>query len=478
MNKSNIGAEGDSPLDAKTQEKPGLIRQLGLFDSTMLVVGVVIGAGIFITTGIMAKTLPSAGLILVAWIVGGILTLAGALTYAELGASMPEAGGQYVFIRKAYGPLSGFLFGWITFAIYMNGVIAYMSITFVEYFTYFLPFLSTDNVIFSSAFGLFGQTFNYTLSVGHLAAIALIAVLSTINFLGVRFGKSIQNTFTLVKIGIILLFIVLGLTSGTGTTIDFSLNPTGAGFGQIIIGFGLALVIGLIAFDGWNTLTWLGGEIKNPARNITLALIYGTGTITVLYLLINIVYLTALPINEMANSFKIAEDAALALHGNAATGVISAAVVISIFGGLNGVILAGPRIYYAMAKDKLFFRRAAHVHPRYRTPGFAILIQAVWASVLALSGTVEQLITMVMFVGISFWLVTAYSVFRLRKKYPDLDRPYKTWGYPAVPILFIIASAGILINTLVQRPMESLAGIGFTIIGIPVYYLWRNLSKK
>ena len=464
MNKSNRGADDDLPLDAKTQEKPGLIRQLGLFDSTMLVVGVVIGAGIFISTGIMAKTIPSAGLILLAWVVGGILTLAGALTYAELGASMPEAGGQYVFIRKAYGPLPGFLFGWVTFTIYMNGVIAYMSITLVKYLSYFLPFLTTDNFIFS-------------LSKQHVAAITLIAVLSAINFLGVRFGKSIQNTFTVVKIGIILVFIVMGLTAGSATTIDFSLNPTGAGFGQIIIGFGLAMVIGLVAFDGWNTLTWLGGEIKNPGRNITLALVYGTGIITVLYLLVNIVYLTALPIDEMANSFKIAEDAAYALRGKGATGVISAAVVISIFGGLNGVILAGPRIYYAMAKDKLFFKMAADVHPCYRTPGFAILIQAVWASVLTLSGTVEQLITMVMFVGIAFWLVTAYSVFVLRKKYPDLDRPYKTWGYPAVPILFIIASAGILFNTLLQRPMESLAGIGFTIVGIPVYYMWRTRSK-
>jgi len=467
-----------SRIITMAEEKYSLERRLGLFDSSMLVVGIVIGAGIFITTGIMAKVLPSASLILLAWIVGGLLTLAGALTYSELGASMPEAGGQYVFIREAYGPLSGFLFGWITFMVYLNGVIAYMSITFVEYFSHFLPYLSIKNIIFSPEMSLFGHTISFSLSAGHIAAILLIVLLSSINFLGVRFGKIVQNTFTIIKISIILLFIVLGITVGSKIPIDFSLNPTGVSAYQLVIGFGLALVTASLAFDGWNTLTFLSGEIKNPKRNLTLALIIGTGIVTLLYVLINFVYLSALPIDKMASSFKIAEDATYALHGKTTTGLISAAVVISIFGALNGVILVGPRVYYAMALDKLFFRKVARVHKRFRTPGFAIQAQAIWASILVLSGTVEQLIIFVMFIGVAFWVATASAVFVLRKKYPDRDRPYEAWGYPVVPIIFIVAASAILINTLFQRPVESFAGIGFTIIGIPAYYLWKKASLK
>jgi APA family basic amino acid/polyamine antiporter len=221
-------------------------------------------------------------------------------------------------------------------------------------------------------------------------------------------------------------------------------------------------------------VTFLSGEIKNPKRNLPLALLSGTLLITVLYVLMNYVYLRALSIDDMAGALKIAEEATASLYGTSASGLISAAVVVSIFGGLNGVILSGPRVYYAMAKDKLFFERAARVHPRFRTPGFAILLQAVWASILTLTGTVEQLITFVMFVGVSFWVVTGASVFILRRKYPDLPRPYKTWGYPIVPTVFVLASFGIVINALFERPLESMAGVGLTLIGIPAYFYWKG----
>ena len=461
---------------AKVEEQPGLVRQLGLFDSTMLVVGVVVGAGIFITTGLMAKDLPSPGLIMLAWFVGGLLTFAGALTYAELGASMPVAGGQYVFLREAYGRLPAFLFGWIFFLAYLNGVIAYMSLAFADYLSNFFPALSTSNVLLSVGWG---GTFSFAISAGHIVALAVIAILSLINFYGVRLGKGVQNTFTVVKIGIILIFIAWGMTSGTGTAMDFSINPGGVPFGQLMIGFGLALVTAFVAFDGWQSLTWLGGEIKNPTRNLTRALLIGTGVATFLYLLINLVYVRALTIEQMANSGNtIADSAARALHGQAGSGLVSAAVLISIFGGLNGVILAGPRIYYAMAKDSMFFRKAGEIHPRHRTPGFAILIQAVWASVLVLSGTVGQLITFVMFVGTTFWVVTGCSVFVLRRKYPHRQRPYKVWGYPGVPIIFIVASFCITINTLINRPMQSLPVVGLTVLGIPVYYFWQSRHKE
>jgi APA family basic amino acid/polyamine antiporter len=307
-----------------------------------------------------------------------------------------------------------------------------------------------------------------------VSAIVIIGLLSAVNFLGVVLGKTIQNLFTVTKIGTLLVFITLGLTVGKGSPVDLSLNPTGLSLGPLIMGFGVALITASVAFDGWNTLTFLSGEIKNPKRNIPLALLSGTLLITVLYVLMNYVYLRALSIDEMAGALKIAEESTASLYGTSATGLISAAVVVSIFGGLNGVILAGPRVYYAMAKDKLFFQSVARVHPRFRTPGFAILLQAIWASVLTLTGTVEQLITFVMFIGVSFWVITGAAVFILRKKRPDLSRPYKTWGYPVVPLVFVVASFGIVLNTLIERPLESLAGVGLTVIGIPAYYYWKR----
>jgi len=457
--------------EKKTQ---GLIRQLGLFDSTMIMVGIVIGSGIFLTTGIMARSIPSPALILLAWIVGGLLTLAGALTFAELGAAMPDAGGQYVYLREAYGPLAGFLFGWILFLVYMTGGIAALAVAFAEYFGYFFPSLSIQKEFFSTAVSVFNHSFTYSVSMGQLVGLAAIALLTLFNFFGVKFGKWVQNILTLVKIGTLLAIVALGFSIGKGRAISFVLNPSGMDFGQLVIGFGVALVAVSWAFDGWNNINFVAGEIKKPQRNLPLALFLGTLTVTILYVLTNYIYLYALPIEEMTGVVRIAERATSALFGGATAGVISAAVMVSAFGSLNGTILAGPRVYYAMARDKLFFRKVSEVHPRFRTPGFALLIQAVWASVLTLSGSFEQLFTFAMFIAIIFWITAAAAVFTLRKKYPELSRPYKTWGYPIVPVVFIIASFGILINTLIEKPVESLAGLGFTALGIPVYFYWRR----
>ena len=459
-----------------TKEKhPGqLLRKLGLFDSTMVMVGIVIGSGIFLTTGIMAKYIPSAGLILLAWIVGGLLTLAGALTYAELGAALPEAGGQYVYLREAYGNLAAFLFGWILFLVYMTGGIAGLALAFSEYFGYFFPSLSMGSTLFSQTFHIFGHSLTYSLSAGQLVGVTVIILLSIFNFIGVGLGKFIQNTFTVLKIGIIITIIGLGFLIGKGTAIDFSFKPAGMSFGQIIIGFGVALVAIIWAYDGWNNVNFVAGEIKKPSRNLPLALITGTMGITVLYVLINYLYLYALPIPEAVGVVRIAEKATTALFGASTGALISAAVIISAFGALNGSILTGPRVYYAMAKDGLFFRNVSRIHPRFRTPGIAILIQAIWASLLTLVGTFEQIFTFAMFIAIVFWIGATASVFTLRKKLPDLPRPYKTWGYPVVPALFILASLGILLNTLLEKPVEALAGIILTALGIPVYYYWKR----
>ncbi len=462
-------------MSKETNNPPSTLeRKLGLFDSTMVMVGIVIGSGIFLTTGIMAKSIPSPMLILLAWLVGGLLTLAGALTYAELGAAMPEAGGQYVYLREAYGQMAGFLFGWILFLVYMTGGIAGLALAFAEYFGYFFPVLSIDNIIFSQVINLFGHPIHYTLSAGQLIGVLVIILLSIINFIGVGFGKFIQNIFTIVKIGTIVTIITLGFAIGKGTSIDLSLNTGGFSLSQLIIGFGLALIAVSWAFDGWNNINFIAGEIKNPKRNLPLTLILGTLGITALYILINYIYLYALPIAEISGVVRIAEKATGALFGASTGAVISAAVVISTFGALNGSILVGPRVYYAMAKDKLFFQRVSRVHPRFRTPGFSILIQAIWASLLTLVGTFEQIFTFAMFIAILFWIAATASVFTLRKKRPDLPRPYKTWGYPVVPIIFIITSVGILLNTLFVKPVEALAGILLTALGIPVYFYWKR----
>lgn len=460
-----------APSEA-TESGPQLTRQLGLFDSTMVMMGIVIGSGIYLTSGIMAKGLPSPGLVILAWLVGGLLTLTGALTFAELGAAMPHAGGQYVYLREAYGPLFGFLFGWIAFLVYMTGGIAGLAVAFAEYLAIYFPGLSFKSVIFTIPL----PWTVYSFSFGHIVAVAMILVLTAINYRGLVFGKIVQNLFTVVKIGTLLLFIILGFTIGKGNGIDFSLVPqaTDWDFSQLIVGFGLALVAVNWAFDGWNNVNFVSGEIKNPRRNLPLALITGTLSITVLYVLINMVYFYALPIGEVVGEVRIAEKSARALFGGAAAGLITGAVLISVFGATNGSILAGPRIYFAMAKDGLFFKKVAEVHPKYRTPAFAVLIQGLWSCVLALSGSFEQLYTFVVFSALAFWVAVAVAVFVIRKKRPDLQRPYKVWGYPVVPLIFIITSVCILINTFLEKPVESLAGIGFAVIGIPVYYYWRK----
>lgn len=455
-----------------------LQRQLGLFDSVMIMVGIVLGAGIFITTGIMAKTIPSASLILIAWFIGGLFTLAGALTYAELGASMPDAGGQYVYIKKAYGALPGFLCGWILFLVYFSGGIAALSVAFAEYFGFFFPDLSLQKVLFQSEIKIFGTGINLSLSAGKLVAVSVILLPTVINIIGTGFGKIVQNIFSVVKIATLLAIIILGFTIGKGSAIDFSVNPSALSFGQIVTGFGVALMAVFYTFDGWNNINFVAGEIKNPGKNIPRTLILGTLTITVLYLLINYIYLYALPINELSGTIRVAEKATTILFGGTTAAIISAAVIISTFGSINGSIITGPRIMYAMARDGLFLKGAGKVHPRFKTPAISIAIQGVLAIVLAFSGTFEQLLTWIMFVSLIFWIFAAASVFTLRKKFPDLSRPYKTWGYPYVPILFILASCLIVVNTLIEKPLESIAGLAFTVLGIPAYYYWKRKGRR
>ena len=445
---------------------PKLDRQLGLFDSTMMVVGIVIGSGIFMTTGLMADALPSASLILIVWLLGGLQMLAGALTYAELGAAMPKAGGQYVYLREAYGSLPAFLFGWVAFIAYLTGTNAAIAVAVAEHLGSFYPSISNHNIVIGFDY--------FSISGGQIFAISLILILSFINYLGILFGKWIQNVFTILKIGSILFFALAGLFISTGNHIDFSINPTSMSIGSILTGMGIALVAVTWTVGGWEYVTFAAGEIKNPKKNLPLALIIGTVVIFVLYIIINIAYLKVLPMDSLIGELKVGEATAKSLYGPGIAGAFVVVVIISMFGSLNGNILVGPRISYAMAKDELFFSKAADVHPKFHTPGNAIMIQGLWASVLALSGTFEEIITLVVFVNFMMWIAASSTVFVLRKKQPELERPYKVWGYPYVPAFFIIFSSAIMINTFFESPQQSLMGIGLTLLGIPAYLYWKK----
>jgi len=445
---------------------PKLDRQLGLFDSTMMVVGIVIGSGIFMTTGLMAGALPSASLILIAWLLGGLQMLAGALTYAELGAAMPKAGGQYVYLREAYGTLPAFLFGWVAFIAYLTGTNAAIAVAVAEHLGSFYPGISTHNIIIGFDY--------FSISGGQIFAILLILILSFINYLGILFGKWIQNVFTILKIGSIFFFALTGLFISTGNHIDFSINPTSMSIGSILTGLGIALVAVTWTVGGWEYVTFAAGEIKNPKKNLPLALIIGTVVIFVLYIIINIAYLKVLPMDSLIGEIKVGEATAKSLYGPGIAGAFVVVVIISMFGSLNGNILVGPRISYAMAKDELFFSKAADVHPKFHTPGNAIMIQGFWAAVLVLSGTFEEIITLVVFVNFMMWIAASSTIFVLRIKQPELERPYKVWGYPYVPAFFIIFSSAIMINTFFESPEQSLMGIGLTLLGIPAYLFWKK----
>jgi len=454
-----------------------LDRRLGFFDAAMILVGIVIGSGIYLTSGIMARSLPSVPLLLLAWVFGGALTLAGALTYAELGAALPEAGGQYIYLREAYGPMAGFLFGWISFLVYMTGGIAALALAFSEYLGYFFPSLGMQATLVSIPLPPSGPDASFSISAGQLMAVLVVLLLSAVNFIGVGYGKTVQNVLTVLKVLTLASIIVFGFSLGRGAGIDWTLNPSHLPPARLLTGFGVALVAVSWAFDGWNNVNFVAGEIRNPQRNLPRALISGTLMITVLYILINTVYVHALPLSEMSGVIRIAEKATSSLFGTTTGAVISAAVLVSVFGALNGSILVGPRIYFAMARDGLFFKRAGEIHSRFRTPHFSILLQAIWASVLISAGSFEQIFTFSIFMAIVFWIAAAAAVFSLRRKRPDLPRPYRTWGYPVIPFLFILASAGILLNTLGESPVEALAGIVLTVGGIPVYLAWHRKSR-
>jgi APA family basic amino acid/polyamine antiporter len=445
----------------------GLVRGLGRWDSTLLTVGSVIGTGIFITTADIARVLPHQGMILLVWTLGGFLTLAGALTYAELGALYPRAGGMYHYLKEAYGTFWGFLYGWACFLVIMSGGIAALAVAFGEYLGSFVPFFSTRYILFSVPIG----GWNWTVSGGQIAGALAILLLTAVNYIGLREGAGVQNFLTVFRIGSILVFV--GLVFFVDAPASVSLVEP-LPHVNLLAAVGIGMIAALWTYDGWYGPTFSAGEMRDPQRTLPFGLVWGTVIVMVLYALINLVYFVALPLDEIAATPRIGETAAAALFGSGGGKLMSFAILVSTFGCLSATRRFSPRIYLPMSRDGVFFRSLGAVHPRFHTPGRSLWAQSLWAVVLTLSGTYEQIYTYVIFGGLLFHAATAGAVFVLRRKYPDVERPYRVFGYPWVPLLFILASVLLIGNTLLEKPIESLIGLVFIAAGIPAYLWWRS----
>ncbi|MFN2400212.1 MAG: amino acid permease [Gemmatimonadaceae bacterium] len=435
-----------------------LRRTLGLRDLILIVVGTVIGSGIFIVPAtVLRQTDGAIALSLLVWLVAGVLSLLGALTYGELGASKPDAGGLYVFIRDAFGALPAFLYGWTSFFVLGSGAVAALAVAFTQYLRQFISV---------SPLG------------AKIAAVLMIFVVMVINVRGTRQGANVQNWSTGLKTGAIVVMSILLLAMGRG----FSLPETHAWPAEagpsLIAGLGLAMIAVLWAYEGWHYVTFSAGETHDAQRIFPRGIILGTAIVIAIYLLANVAYVAALGATRAAASERVAADAVSALLGAGAGKAIAAVILVSMFSSANGVTLTVPRLYYSMARDGVFFAKLAEVHPRFGTPAFAIIVSSLWAMVLAASGTFEQLLTYVVFVGFIFYGLGAMAIFTYRRREPNAARPFKVPAYPITPILFVASAAAIVVNTILTQPARAAVGIGFVLLGLPAYYAWRFSRRR
>jgi APA family basic amino acid/polyamine antiporter len=464
----------DSPAHQLPQNEPALARRLGLTSAIMVVVGSIIGSGIFLTPQSIAATVQIPGVMLFAWILTGVLTLAGALTNAEIASEITEAGGQYVFFRVLYSDLLAFLYGWTAFVVYQTGSIAALAVAFARFFGYFIDLPHLSPGLEAWTLPLIGNIHPFEDIGVKLVAIAAIVAMATINYFGVQFGGLVQNLFTSLKVFSIGAIVLLAFTIGKGSVGHFFPLWGTPSSGDLLGAIGVAMIATLWSYDGWNSLTYLAGEVKNPQRNIPLALVTGTIGIIVIYVLTNLAYLYILPIGEIAGSKLVAADVMERILPGLGGGLISFAVMVSTFGGVNATSMTTARVYYAMAADGLFFRSLRKTHPKYKTPAASLVIQAIWASLLTLSGTFDQLFTYVIFAGWIFYALGAAAIFLMRRKMPNANRAYRVPLYPIVPLLFVAVATWFVINTLVQRQADSAVGGLLLIAGIPFYIFWKR----
>lgn len=449
--------------------------KLGVLGAASLVFSNMVGAGIFTTSGFVIESLRSPLLLLAVWALGGFLALAGAATYGELGASLPRVGGDYVYLRKAYGPLAAFLSGWMSFFVGFGAPIALTALGFVEYLTPLAPWLTTrGHEPLVSIFGL-----SPTVSAGHLAAVGVIWLLSLIHYLGIRTSGRIQFSITLLNVLLIASFLIAALSSNAGSWSNFTPGPGTPvlSAGEILPAVAVSLIIVLYAYMGFNAAAYVAGEIRNPGRNLPRSLLTGTVVVVVLYLALNLVYVYALPVEKMSGRIDVAGLAATELIGRRAGGFFSIVVAICVLACSSAMICIGPRIYYVMAGDGVFFSSVGRLSRRYGTPGAALVLQALWASVLVIIGTFEQLLTYCGFMLSLFTSLTIAGVFVLRRRYPDLQRPYRVWGYPLTPASYLAVSIWMMIYVIFSKPGESLVGITIVGLGIPAYFFWKRKNR-
>jgi basic amino acid/polyamine antiporter, APA family len=475
------------PVKFMTEETTTFKPSLGLFDATMIVAGSMIGSGIFIVSADMLKDMGSAGWLLAAWLITGFMTLIAAVSYGELSAMYPKAGGQYVYLKEAYNPLIAFLYGWSFFAVIQTGTIAAVAVGFAKFAGYFFPALAWEDV---NTFDVMGLKIHYA----QLVAIVLIIFLTFINTRGIKTGKAIQTIFTSTKLLSLFGLIIAGFIAFNGdiwhanwqnawamqhltktnSVISFEPLIKGAALGAIAS----AMVGSIFSSDAWNNVTFIAGEIKNPKRNIGLSLFLGTMIVTVIYVLTNVVYLATVPLHDLAfaKDNRVALSASEAIFGSWGTIIIAVMIMISTFGCNNGLILAGARVYYTMAQDKLFFKQAGTLNKNV-VPEWALWIQCVMAGILCLSGKYGDLLDMVSFIVVIFYVLTIAGIFILRKKYPDADRPYKAFGYPVLPVIYILMGITFCTLLILYKPQFTWPGLIITLIGIPLYYFAVSNKK-
>jgi basic amino acid/polyamine antiporter, APA family len=478
---------------------PQFHRDLKLLDATMLVIGSMIGSGIFIVSADIARIVGSAGWLLVVWLISGIMTVIAAVSYGELAGMMPQAGGQYVYLREAYNPLAAFLYGWTLFLVIQTGSIAAVGMAFAKFTAVLIPWLSERHVLF--------EILGLKVSAAQLLAIVSIMFLSYINTRGLREGKLIQDSFTLTKTVALFGLIILGLAIGTHAqaiaqnfgnfwnAASSHIVEGGTVFTEALSGFGLLAALGvamvgsLFACDAWNGSTFTAGETKNPQRNVALSLIIGTGAVVVLYMLANVAYVLMLPVTgaptvddafgrgiQFAADDRVGTAAASMILGAPAAFVMAAFIMIATFGCNNGMILTGARVYWAMARDGLFFQSTGKLNGK-AVPGVALILQGVWASALCLSGKYGDLLDYVVFAVLIFYILTIFGIYRLRRLRPTAERPFKAFGYPVLPALYILAAGAICVDLLIFKPNYTWPGMIIVLIGIPVFFVWRKLSR-
>src|ERR1700687_4036810 len=464
-----------APEAETSSQKPSLVRGLSLLDSVLLLVSGIIGSSIFLTAKDIAGPLPNPKLFFLVWILGGVISLCACVAFAELGSMFPDSGGQYIYLREAYGDLVAFLYGWMLFTVGNGGTIAALSVASAAYMGNIVPFISQQHVIFSLA--------GIPITRAHASGLVLIAILTCVNVFGLRWGALLQNVSTWTKFTAMAVFVVLGFAIGKGHWSNFSAQAPGGltmglSAGQLISAFGVGLIAVFWAYDGWVYITWVAGEIKDPRRNVPLAMVLGVLAVGTIYLAMNMTYVYAMPLYEIAKYETIAHAAATQLFSPAAAVWLSATIAISCFSAAAACTLSGSRVYLAMAQDGVFFRRMAVIHPKWRTPAFSLIGQGIWAAVLTMSGRYDQLYTYVIFGMVLSYTLTVIGLFALRWKKPDIPRPYRCTGYPWLPAIYILVGVAWTLNTIITRPAEAFWGATIVLVGVPGYWYWKWKSRK